>query len=856
MYKEIRPVALQFLDDVGDLPVEYYALKFPELWKHNLKKVYADSRNRPVDKTNLPHKDLNKAIRALVPDVVSIHRNLGWRDSPWLRSSSAAASPQAMRIILQQWARKTLGSVKSEDLRPILAQLTPEMLQWQKETVNLTDWTVNPNGTTQKTDESQFTMLPDYIASILAQPDAIFELKDQSFGFLRIPIAPGNSGAELMSWPPQRATFGKGSKAKFHYFSILVTITVQTVPFDPKPYIHIDLGVRRWVSVEDSRIPGGNTSVYVKSSVPWIDGIDQLPSFQVASIRWANTGKEAPELVWGNYLVDILNQLNPKLTFPTPMELKANPTDYLTRDTELNAGIVYRNGIKPNHEVGAGLMPGDRKPLIEQIAGRLASQFQLVDTHERAYKSVRPKNIFTEDREKAKVKMREENLLEARHDAIRECVDNKVGFEIHYQKEETKAEFIKQLEEMLGIAISDNLPAELQPSGVTILIDAKPIGKLVDKLILDKDVSNETDRIYRSIDERAEQIKDALEVTDISTISFIEIADKDAFESDEDPKKSIRHGFAKTGRLTQFINRDSAQSLEQRVKRCLLDGFRQLGVNQLAFNQGILPVQANYVGLWLIYMSKEKNPASVDRYIPVFTLIEPSTYEVLARVPGINEWLPYRELLLEISSTENVIGFDRRNKALPFIQQVIEQELVAEGDTILMCLAQNMRRAWSWLQDQNIVFDKIAFGDEKLRAIQDFEGLRIVRIRSSQNHETPEWYAVDEDNDEKYGFSKGLFAAGNRRFASTYGKSAQFKKITKKDSIFTRPQAPAWNPGMFEVIVGAMQREDNSNDLAATVHRLRNLSVQYDDATAMPLPLHLASLIEEYVLFLDYSEDD
>jgi len=855
MYKKIRPIAFQFLDDIGDLTVEYYALKFPELWKYNLKKVYADSKNRHVDKTSLPHKDLNKAIRALVPDVVSIHRNLGWRDSPWVRSSSAAASSQAMRIILQQWARKSLKSVKSETLRPVLAQLTPDMLQWQKESVSLTDWTINLNGTAQKTDESQFTILPDYIASILAQPDVIFVLKEQSFGFLRIPIAPGDSGAELMSWPPQEALFGKGSKAKFHYYSILVRITVQTVPFDPKPYIYIDLGVRRWVSVENTKIPGGNTSVYVKSSVPWIEGINQLPSFQVASIRWVNTGKQDPELVWGNYLVDILNQLNPKLTFPTPIQLVANPTDYLARDAELNAGIVYRNGIKPNHMVGAGLMPGDRKPLIEQIARRLASQFQLVDTYKRTDKSPRPKNRFTEDRETAREKMREENLLEERHEVIQECVGNKVSFEIYYQKDETKAEFIKQLEEMLGITILNTLPVELQPSGVTILVDAKPIGKLADKLVIDKDVSNKTDRIYRSIDQRAKQIESTLEVADIPTICFVEIAEKKAFDNEEDPKKAIRHGFAKTGRLTQFINRDSESSLKDRVKKCLLDGFRQLGVNQLAFNQGILPVEANYVGLWLIYLSKDRNPAGVNRYIPVFTLIEPSTFEVLARVPGIDRWLPYRDLLIEINSTEKVIGFDRRNKALPFIQQVIETELVAEDRTILMCLAQNMRSAWSWLQDQHIILDKITFGDEKPRSIQDFKGLRIVRIRSSQNHETPEWYAVDED-DEKYGFSKGLFAAGNRRFASTYGKSAQFKNIAKSDSIFTRPQAPAWNPGMFEVIVAAMQSGDNSNDLAATVHRLRNLSLQYDDATAMPLPLHLASLIEEYILFLNYSEDD
>lgn len=858
MYKQIRPVAYKFGSEFQSIPIEYYTLAFPETWKLSLNEVHAKSIDRPVDKTSLPNRSLNGAIRSLVPDIISIDQYLGgWKGRPWLRSSSKYASPDALRIILYNWAKIRMGRIDSSILYPVLQQLKPEMLQWKQSKLDIANWETYPNGTTKMTDEAQFTVLPDYIGTQLAAPNIQYELKDQTFQLYRVPISPGNSGAELISWPPQQAVIGTGDGQKSHYFSILVTITVQTVPFDPQPHIHIDLGVRRWISQPDSLLGAGNTSVYVKSSVPWIEGIHQLPSFQVASTRWIKNKNGDFELIWRNYLVDILNQLNPGHKFPTPDELLKDPTKFLSPQSSVNAAVVYRNGITPAHGVKAGLMPGDRKPLVDQFTAVLAPSFELVDTYERAdSRRFSIQNIFTEDREKAKEQQLEEALLEKRHEAICGAVGKKLSIEIHYQREETKDEFIAQLNELLGVTIEDKFPVEVTPAALTITIDARQVGAIGDKLNIDGKKSSLVDRRYTAIDERAALIASDFPKSSIPTICFFEIGDRDNFTRENDPKMAIRRGFARTGRLTQFINRDSDASLPDRVKRCLLDGLRQLGINQLAFNQDVLPMKANYVGLWLIYINKNKNPAGVHQFIPVFTLIEPEKHKVHARVPGIERWMPYCELLMEIGCGETVRGYDTREQALPFIQQVIEREIVPEGDAILMCVAQNLRRTWTWLRDSDLALDALNFGQEKLRPITDLEGLRIVRIRSNHGQETPEWYAVDEKDDEKFGFSKGLFSAGERRYASTYGKSAQFKNITKNDSIITRPNAPAWNPAMYELTVAAVQKDDNILDIAATVHLLRDMSVQYDDATRLPLPLHLASLTEEYMLLLNYDEDE
>lgn len=845
-YNEIRPISYQFGSNTDGIPIHFYSLDFPEVWKISLLRVYADSMNRSPDKTHLPHKDLNRTIRALVPDITSIDRYLGgWKGSPWLRSNSTAASPEALRIILHRWAQNALKKVPHSILRPVLHQLRTEMLIWRKNTIPIADWEQHPNRTAKATEDAQFTVFPDFVASLLSKPEVSFELKEQPIQFFRVPISPGGRGAELISWPPQEAVIGRGKTS--YYFSILITITVQTVPFDPHPVINISLGIRRWVS-EPSRARGGRTSVYVRSDVPWIEGTKQTPSFQVAPIRWTPVGDRF-ELMWESHLIDILNQLNPQHQFPPPNTLMDDPIKFLQTTMATNAAVVFRNGMKPNHLVKAGLMPGDRKPLVDQITSVLAPQLKLVNTYKRVGSPIRVKNLFAEKPDGENT----EHLLEGRNDAIHGGVGNTIGIEIFYQREETKAAFITQLHDLLGIILPSVLPARVQPSKSVFVVDAKPLGAIGDELVVDPKVNSQIDRGYKAINKRKDLIKDEIGATRTPTIAFVELAGADAFTSQTDPKRAIRLGFANTGRLTQFIDRDSDASLSQRVKRCVLDGLRQLGVNQLVFNRGKLPVRAKYVGLWLIYISRDKNPAKMQQFIPVFVLIEPDNHEVLARIPGIDEWLPYRDMLLAVGKGEAVQGFDRREKALPFIKTVIEDEIVPDGDAILMCLSQNLRRAWKWLQDGKIVIDRIAFGEEKPRSISDFEGLRVVRIRSSQQHETPEWYAVKGDD---FGFSKGLFASSNRRFASTYGKAAQFKKIRITDSILDRPSAPAWNPGLYELIVAAIQDGDDPIDLAFTAHLLRDMSIQYDDATALPLPLHLAKLTEEYVLLLNYENED
>jgi hypothetical protein len=237
--------------------------------------------------------------------------------------------------------------------------------------------------------------------------------------------------------------------------------------------------------------------------------------------------------------------------------------------------------------------------------------------------------------------------------------------------------------------------------------------------------------------------------------------------------------------------------------------------------------------------------------------------DIQATAPGLDGWLPYREALVAIARGE-ATGFSRSQEAIRFIQPTLERDVVPLGDVLLLCHAQNLGCAWSWLYNRQITIDSLAFSrNETPMPITAFPGLRVVRVRDSQGHQTPEWYAQAGD---EQGFSGGLFHMGERIFASTCNPPQQFKfnrnlsKISSWSNKKGKWSAPApeksvWNPGLLELTVAGIQPDDEIWTWAALTHELRSVALHYDEALGLPLPLHLAKQMEEYVLLIDVDEE-
>lgn len=371
--------------------------------------------------------------------------------------------------------------------------------------------------------------------------------------------------------------------------------------------------------------------------------------------------------------------------------------------------------------------------------------------------------------------------------------------------------------------------------------------------------------------------------------------------SDHDPKFALRLGFAKAGLLTQFVavpkktaGYDSTRNVGHRAEKAWDDGLRQLGVRVLpehGLSDG-LPEGLRYAAIWLV----RKNRTSRTRWaghVPVAVLVAPGPEEGIAEVRGwdaeadggAGAWIPYPSLLLRLTErvdVSSVLAADdedeeafrrpdyhremerQRRQVEEWLQTVLRT--LRGVPTLLLACAQNVRSHWTWLQDGQVQRDRVRTGVAPHRRLDP--DLRLLRVRKTTGRETPQWWGV-HPKDGLNGLAAHLWVAprpdgagGGRVFWSTTPKPSQFKdSAVSGDKLGGRPltrgsgrptidaDKVGWNPGLVELAVLGCHEDDGDDPeaLAMAAHHLRQ-PPDYPQALALPLPLHLAELAQEYVL--------
>jgi hypothetical protein len=557
----------------------FWTLDLPNVLKQDLLKAIAKATNRPVEKVHLPVRALNSAARMLIPNLIAIEQYAGRINSqPWLygtanRDTGYPASPDAVALLVRSWICTALpSSIPPAMLRALAQQLTADMLQWRRETMDLTHWVLAGNahhagmGTAipyeKGTSHNGFVLWPDLIAARLSHETLHWGRHD--LAFRRVPAAQGQHGIELVSWPPLE----EREDEQIWPYSVLLTLTLQTVPFQNFPVLHCDIGIRRWAGPKVYLPKKIETSVYLLDRVPWIDGLADSQCFQVAPIKWgyvpANQGagqNGGPRLGWGSDLIPLLDDLHlGKHIFPDPQELADNPYQFMqpTQAHLPTAALVYRSGLKPSHAIGTGLMPRDRRHFAEQIADILQPEFVFVPPYERqTYRVSIPKNPFFEGKEKREVQTEEvaiplDGTVGERLGIIRSIAPS-LWVIICYQSKEVHQALRKAVEELLGYPQTLEQGQWLSPEGIVITLESRPLGPLGAKLVI-KEGSYPTrlDRQREAIAQRATEIAAQLEQARGDVGVLIELDNEDAFDAD-DPKPALRIGFGRKDYHTQFI---------------------------------------------------------------------------------------------------------------------------------------------------------------------------------------------------------------------------------------------------------------------------------------------------------------
>jgi len=878
-YNELRTLSFKLKEDLK-LRQEFQTLYFPA--KSQLLQLASEAFNRSIDRVSIPIRSLNKALQALVPDLIYISPKAarmsrdGYSEIPWLYSETAI-NPQALSLIFNAWVHAEFSGASEARRNLVLQDLQPGNLIWQPNEVNTEEWTVGKNGTAYIGQEDKFVLLPDILAARFCKKDVSLQFGTEILRFRRAPLPDGKKGAEIISWEP--------INYKGWYWSVFITFTAQTVAFQNFPVIHADIGLRRWGSKGIDYLPGDKeTNIYLLTEVPWIEGLQNSTSFQIAPIAWGRLLSGQYGWKWGSKLPEILNRLTLQNQLPAPENIVNQPISGLNLQNSPNAALVYRNGISPAHEVQPGFSPGDRRILAEQIEDLLKPEWEFVDVLPKVgYSCDVPLNpFFPSDTTKKKIK--EEELQKQRTQAINKSIGEQLTVEIWYQNSSTPYTIIKEIGKLLGIPESASFPYTFPDLDFTLDIQTNSLGTLGEKLQLDSNIRNIKQRRREAINQRCQEVEQKVSSTSDITVVFIELDGVDSFEKNNDPKKALRKGFALRRRWTQFISTDT-KKLSHRAKNGFLDLLRQLGVqaappkievttigDKKLENEELQPKRINYVGIEMI---RQYSPTTSDGgkvEVPVMVYMTSDSTEIKATAPGLGkEWLLYREVLLRIAGGE-IHGYENPQDAVTKFIKPRLNEVLSLGDTLLLCHAQNFRNAWKWLTNGNITQDKIKFGVEKPVPIEDFNSnLRMIRIRDYQNHETPEWYA---QNGDQTGFGKGVFKMGERVFASTYNTPKTFKlnrslskastwtstsKKTKEEIINPpSPDAYYWNPDLVELTAACIQPNDNHLIWTIITHELRHLALHHDEPLKFPLQLHLAKLIGEYILWIndDYSSEN
>jgi hypothetical protein len=228
-------------------------------------------------------------------------------------------------------------------------------------------------------------------------------------------------------------------------------------------------------------------------------------------------------------------------------------------------------------------------------------------------------------------------------------------------------------------------------------------------------------------------------------------------------------------------------------------------------------------------------------------------------------WMPYPELLMgltgQIRSAELRTAEQQERETGRFIRQVL---YTLRGEpTIVFTHAQNARHSWTWLQNSQLIPDKIQFGDGPVQELAlHGKHLRLIRVRDDERNETGQWWAPDDD--EHAGQAKGLWVPpgadeGNRIFSATSAKGGSHKKKLRDDTKLTPHINPrtgkpvinsgrnAWNPALLEIAITGCTPEDKPDAWAMYAQQQRIVD-DYRDGLKFPLVLHLAGLATEYAL--------
>lgn len=825
--EEIQPMSWM----VSVLPDELryvYGLRLPSTWIPVLKSL-ADIDHQP------PLTSFYVSLRALAPEIISISSGSFSEDPDrrppyWLLVDAEGPTLSEERFLwaIRGWLNACYAS---GEVRTVAAQLDATQLHWERIDLHQAPLAVLVGA------------LPGLIARWLLKGHFEFHLTNSEGqqASYQVRLAPSSYGpeADLITWPV--TTFTRQQTE--HIYSYYLKFRVGFLPSSQTPYLFCQPGIRRWVSRPLANV-GKNEKPYIdlvwgrekgvflaRKSASWLTQQPAETTFLRLGLRCYH------ELTWSGRLPQVLASLSPNECIPDPLHLLSRPTDF-----QPDILITYDTMMSGAHPIGAGIEEADRWEVFTQLTGAFPQSLLPTPPWRKTNVFRREKTSFdaSHDRKKVPPEVRRQAIVQMPTPArIEICSPDAARWE-QLLLEEVGAIGQNLLDGQIRVPTSIGAQAKL-----TVVKHSFPLNISAE---LPPEAMESDETLHALTLQRVRQIEKAIPKVDANVGVLLEMQNYQELYSSararrRDPKVAGRWGLARVGRKLQCIQPESADpdTYEERVRNGICDLLRQMDYRWNPLYSGFkgtsLPSELDLLGMWQIRLhARRRGEKAVT--IPLVIHTPAHSYTSYVCIPGEYGpvWHPYSDVQLHIPDFQG--GFASKEGMRTFFIRAIQDRGIARA-ALLMISEHNLRDVFPEMQDPSVLTSGTSL--QEALGIDD-RPYRIARLRYSGYGTVPLVCPT-----HSFGKFTGLFH--DSHFPSLF-YSIQERPFSARKPTGVRQRDSqtrlSWNPSTVEILLVNLQENDQAEEWAWVVHRLRQESYHTDRATLLPEPLYSLSKITEY----------
>ena len=797
-----------------------YYLGFPASWKTTLLNIARKKNPKFKDEYGLPTNALKKLVDSWMEGIIALAPlKMGSHDERWITScyEYSEKNIHALCSIIKTWVKATYVTPSKAD--PIVKKLAKEFcdtMNWEELAADEVCLTLE-NGTVC---EAAYQAIPLLAINRLLGKE--ITLSGQT---LHLCYAAKN---QLVSDPIT-------DMRSHHQYSFVFDVSVQTTPPERKALLLCQMSIRRWIpdNYNKERTPFLTNAVnaHIKISEDKYCQVPIVYGYTARQPVWKEQDKECYN-IWGY------------AQLPSAEAVVKNPAAYTEKIL-----LPYKNGMAgfAASKIGTGVSVVDKASLYRAVSALLG-------------------DMICEQPEAERVMLRGQKLKkynspqdyedsEDFRNWVSRCTEtDQITFELYgLWKDDSQQRLLKQIEAKIKQDFGD----EKDTSSLKVRCVCKEVGSLADSMPDDKLQTQIT---------RCGEITGLFGDTDGVTACIFVLPGQENYGVG-DPKSVLRNAFARTGRVVQFVT-PGEDANQNKIENAVYDLYRQLGVVTLLDPKHKQTDLAHTPCMGMHLCTQVQGISNKARFLPLYITVDLTEGKTRVHCDAFsNRTVSYREACIEMAQLFWKSDLEQRcvdASRTPAKQKLIElknrYDTLEDGVLVFVQSDGNTRAVWGGISDKEIggyamigeyCPSQINVGTPQspyLLSLAD-SGVRIIRIRSNQ--EVPDYFTElsvkATDDNLQHSSTSGIFKYEDVYWGIHMKPNDNRYTWSFRESKINYPLHSFAEKDMIELYPLQLQPGDDAASWIFYANALRDISIQYNQSTVLPLPLHLAKALEEYL---------